>query len=142
MSIRKRTKFIAIHCSATKPSLDVGVEEIRKWHLQRGFKDIGYNRVIRRNGEWEQGREDDAVGAHVEGFNSVSFGLCLIGGVNYDNEPEDNFTMEQMETLKQQIIELKEMYPNAIIQGHRDFPNVHKACPCFDVASWMESEGL
>ena len=28
--------------------------------------------------------------------------------------------------------ELKRSYPNAIICGHRDFPNVKKACPCFE----------
>jgi len=63
---RTRTDYIAIHCSATPPKMDIGVDEIRQMHLQRGFKDIGYNRLIRRNGEWEQGREDDEVGAHVE----------------------------------------------------------------------------
>ena len=140
--MRKSTEYIAIHCSATPPKMDIGVAEIRKMHLQRGFKDIGYNRVIRRNGEWEQGRDDDAVGAHVEGYNSISIGVCLVGGVNAKMQPEDNFTAEQMETLKSIIIELQEKYPDAIVQGHRDFPNVAKACPSFDVVSWMDQEGL
>ena len=30
------------------------------------------------------------------------------------------------------IKKLRAKYPNAIIQGHRDFPNVAKACPQFD----------
>ncbi len=139
---RTRTDYIAIHCSATPPKMDIGVDEIRQMHLQRGFKDIGYNRVIRRNGEWEQGREDDEVGAHVEGYNSVSIGICLVGGVNKKMKPEDNFTAEQMDTLMVLVLELRDMYPNAIIQGHRDFPNVNKACPSFDVAIWMADNGL
>ena len=65
--MRKRTDYIAIHCSATPPSMDIGVEEIRKMHLAIGDKDIGYHRVIRRSGECEQGREDEEVGAHVKG---------------------------------------------------------------------------
>ncbi len=109
-------------------------------HLQRGFSDIGYHRVIRRNGKWEQGREDDEVGAHVQGYNSVSIGVCLVGGVNTKMEPEDNFTIEQMEALKQMIPELQKMYPNAIVQGHRDFPKVAKSCPSFDVAAWMKGK--
>ena len=140
--MRQKTEYIAIHCSATPSKMDIGVAEIRKMHLQRGFKDIGYNRVIRRNGEWEQGRDDDAVGAHVEGYNSISIGVCLVGGVNAKMQPEDNFTTEQMETLKAMIPELLEKYPGAIVQGHRDFPNVNKACPSFDVVSWMDQEGL
>lgn len=139
---RKRTDYIAIHCSATSPKQDVGVKEIKTWHKQRGFKDIGYNRVIRRSGEWEQGRADDEVGAHVEGYNSVAFGLCLVGGINSAGEPEDNFTAEQMATLREMVLELMEMYPDAVVQGHRDFPDVAKACPSFDVAAWLDAEGL
>lgn len=139
---RWKTEYIAIHCSATPPSMDIGVDEIRQMHLKRGFKDIGYNRVIRRSGEWEQGRDDDAVGAHVEGYNSISIGVCLVGGVDAHNKAEDNFTIEQMDTLKQIVLELIEKYPNAIVQGHRDFPDVHKDCPCFDVTEWMQQEGL
>jgi len=122
--------------------MDIGVEEIRKMHLQRGFSDVGYNRVIRRSGEWEQGRDDDEVGAHVQGFNSVSIGVCLVGGVDRRNRAEDNFTLEQMDTLRQMIPELQEKYPNAVVQGHRDFPDVHKDCPSFDVQAWMDENGL
>lgn len=140
--MRKKTDFIAIHCSATPPDHDIGVKEIRQMHLQRGFKDIGYNRVIRRSGEWEQGRDDDAIGAHVEGYNAVSIGVCLVGGINAKMQSEDNFTTEQMATLKSMVLELEEKYPGAIVQGHRDFPDVAKACPSFDVAGWMAQEGL
>ena len=142
MALRKRTDYIVIHCSATPPNMDIGVEEIRKMHLQRGFSDVGYNRVIRRSGEWEQGRDDDEVGAHVQGFNSVSIGVCLVGGVDRRNRAEDNFTLEQMDTLRQMIPELQEKYPNAVVQGHRDFPDVHKDCPSFDVQAWMDENGL
>jgi len=142
MTLRKRTDYIVIHCSATPPNMDIGVEEIRKMHLQRGFSDVGYNRVIRRSGEWEQGRDDDEVGAHVQGFNSVSIGVCLVGGVDRRNRAEDNFTLEQMDTLRQMIPELQEKYPNAVVQGHRDFPDVHKDCPSFDVQAWMDENGL
>ena len=31
--------------------------------------------------------------------------------------------------------ELRAKYPKAIIQGHRDFPGVNKACPSFDAKS-------
>ena len=43
--MRKINKII-IHCSATPEQREVSVETIRKWHLQRGFNDIGYHYVI------------------------------------------------------------------------------------------------
>jgi N-acetylmuramoyl-L-alanine amidase len=30
------------------------------------------------------------------------------------------------------VVRLKQQYPQAQIQGHRDFPFVKKACPSFD----------
>ena len=35
------------------------------------------------------------------------------------------------------IVELTERYPQAKVIGHRDFPNVAKACPSFDVKTWL-----
>jgi N-acetyl-anhydromuramyl-L-alanine amidase AmpD len=59
MELRKKTDYLIIHCAATKPSMDIGVNEIRKWHLDRGWRDVGYHYMIRRNGEVELGRRVD-----------------------------------------------------------------------------------
>lgn len=37
MTVRKSTDWITIHCSATRPSMDVGAKEITKWHKARGW---------------------------------------------------------------------------------------------------------
>jgi N-acetylmuramoyl-L-alanine amidase len=37
------------------------------------------------------------------------------------------------------IVSLTEKYPAAEVLGHRDFPNVHKACPSFDVKDWLKN---
>ncbi|WP_306305453.1 hypothetical protein [Porphyromonas gingivicanis] len=31
---------IIVHCSATPPEQDIGVEEIRSWHQERGWCDV------------------------------------------------------------------------------------------------------
>ena len=41
--MRKKTDYIFIHCSATKPSMDVDAKEIDRWHRARGFLKIGYH---------------------------------------------------------------------------------------------------
>ena len=47
---RKSTDYFIIHCSATKPSMDIGFEEINRWHRERGWLSCGYHFIIRRNG--------------------------------------------------------------------------------------------
>lgn len=133
-----KVKYIAIHCSASQAKANLTVDDIRKMHLKRGMKDIGYHYVITRDGKVQQGRRLDQVGAHVMGFNSVSLGICMVGGIDSKGKGEDNFTVDQYVALAELLIELKKTYPKAIVQGHRDFPNVAKECPCFDVKRWYK----
>lgn len=141
---RTRTKHIVVHCSATRPSQDIGAAEIRKWHKAQGWEDIGYHYVIRRDGKVERGRALDAVGAHVAGHNSTTVGVCMVGGVDQKDftKPVNNFTKPQWAALKQVCADLVARYPDATILGHRDFPKVAKACPCFDARDWAIRQGL
>jgi N-acetylmuramoyl-L-alanine amidase len=134
---RTSTDFLAVHCSASKPSMRVDEDTIRQWHQARGWIDIGYNIVILRDGTVQIGRPIDYQGAHVEGFNSKALGICLVGGINEDGEPEDNFTPEQKAALLTTLRFCRLYARGARIQGHRDFPGVAKACPSFDVRAWL-----
>lgn len=130
-------KFLVVHCSATPPKVDVGVKEIDRWHRDRGFLKIGYHFVIRRDGTVEPGRELDERGAHVEDHNHESIGICMVGGVDAKMRPANNFTVQQFAALTVLLRKLKDTaYPDAVVQGHRDFPGVAKACPSFDVKGW------
>jgi N-acetylmuramoyl-L-alanine amidase len=141
---RTRTDFIAIHCSATSEKQNFGAADIDKWHRSKGWACIGYHYVIKRDGTLEVGRKESQVGAHVADWNSVSLGICLIGGIDADDhtKAEDNYTDAQWVTLKKLLKDLKTRYPKAKIQGHRDFPKVAKACPCFDVATWLKANDV
>lgn len=131
--------LIVIHCSATPAAHDIGRKEIDRMHRQRGFLRIGYHYVIRRNGAIEPGRELSAVGAHVEGHNANSIGVCMVGGLTPAMKPENNFTQSQWASLAVLVSRLNNTYPAAAVVGHRDLPNVHKDCPCFDVKTWLAS---
>lgn len=133
--MRKIDKII-IHCSATKPSMDIGAKEINQWHKQRGWDSIGYHYVIRRNGQIEKGRDESIAGAHCRGYNQSSIGVCYVGGVAEDGKtPEDTRTEEQKRALVQLVRTLKRKYPVATIHGHNEFAK--KACPSFDVQKWL-----
>ena len=135
---RATTQFIAIHCAATKPSMDIDAAWVDRLHRAQGWAGIGYHRFIKRDGTIQQGRPDDAVGAHVAGYNETAIGICMAGGVAEDGTtPEDNFTSDQFLSLMVVVKELAKKYPQAVVQGHRDFPRVAKACPSFDVKSWL-----
>lgn len=124
--------LIVVHCAATPPSMDIGVAEIRKWHTDDGWSDVGYHYVIRRDGKEEKGRADTRQGAHVWGHNKGSIGICLIGGVDEDLKSDSNFTLRQYKSLESLLLKLIDKYPEAEIKGHRDLDN-GKDCPCFDV---------
>lgn len=133
---------IVVHCAASLPHQDIGAAEIREWHLGRGFSDIGYHFVIRLDGETEAGRKLNEVGAHAQGHNADSIGICLVGGLDKNGKASNTFSREQFATLAQLIGELRDIYPKAEVLGHRDLPNVKKDCPCFDVRGWCAQRGI
>lgn len=139
---RKKTDAIIVHCSATQAKTDVGAAEIERWHRERGFLAIGYHYVIRRDGRIEKGRDETVVGAHVEGHNSTTVGVCMVGGIDAKGNPQDNFTPAQYASLQTLLRELKTRYSTAEIKGHRDFPGVAKACPSFSVKGWLTKNPL
>ena len=125
---------IIIHCSATREGQDISVDEIRSWHKKKGWKDIGYHYVVALNGDVAKGRADNVIGAHTQGHNRNSLGICYVGGVKTDGKtPKDTRTTEQKSRLKRLITELKSKHPGSVVYGHRDF--AAKACPSFDATS-------
>lgn len=145
-----KVNYLVVHCAATPPTMDIGVKEINAMHLKRGFSCVGYHYVIRRDGTIEKGRPDNCTGAHVQGFNSTSLGVCMVGGITSTGASENNFTEAQFISLKFLLIDLKMSYPSADILGHRDLsPDKNKDgkitsnewlkdCPCFDVRTWAK----
>ena len=85
-SKRTITELI-VHCSATPEGVDYTVDDIRRWHKQQGWSDIGYHYVVYRNGLIVDGRDVDLIGAHClkGGHNTHSIGICYVGGVDKDH---------------------------------------------------------
>lgn len=121
---------IILHCSATPPAMDVDVYDIREWHLARGWQDVGYHFVIKRDGTIQAGRGLDIAGAHTRGNNN-SIGICYIGGVNVEHDPEDNMTAVQDVAFRDLVKWLRIMFGDLAVYGHNEFSS--KACPSFDV---------
>ena len=130
MAQRKITEII-VHCAATPEGKDFTVDDITRWHKQRGFRTIGYHHVVYRDGSVHPGRPEGEIGAHCTGHNACSIGVCYIGGVAADGKTaKGTRTPEQRKALLMLLRRLRAKYPNAKIHGHRDF--AAKACPSFD----------
>lgn len=129
---------IIVHCSATAEGKDFTVADIKKWHLARGFSDIGYHYVIYRDGSINKGRDESKIGAHCTGHNSYSIGVCYIGGCAKDGKtPKDTRTEAQKQSLLVLLRELKSKYPKAKIYPHYKF--AAKACPSFNAEGEYKS---
>lgn len=127
----RNIKEIIIHCSATPEGKDFTVSDIKEWHLQRGFSDIGYHWIVYRDGTIVSGRPESISGAHCVGHNSISIGVCYIGGCASDGKtPKDTRTDAQKNSLIKLLRELKKKYPKTKIYPHYKF--VNKACPSFN----------
>ena len=113
LSTRPYTKDIVLHHAAAKTC---SANQIDSWHKGNGWAGIGYHFFIRKDGSIYEGRPLWATGAHAEGKNSESIGVCVEG--NYDTER----TMPQAQKLaiKEVLSYLKGMYPTAGIKGHRE----------------------
>lgn len=135
----RKINYLVVHSSATPPKMDIGKHEITEWHKARRFRTIGYHFIIRRDGTLEYGRDIKETGAHVKGHNKDSIGICMVGGIDHDGKPEENFTTFQYQELAKLLHKLKGQFPSAIIQGHRDFKSAKTACPSFDVKAWWAS---
>ena len=88
---------------------------------------------------------DTQRGAHVAKANTGNIGISYVGGtetLNRGGKPKDTRTDAQKDTMARLVREYMAKYPGIIVRGHRDWPGVHKACPSFDVATWLRSEGI
>lgn len=149
---KRKVKYIAIHC--TGADQNQSVESIQNyWRNVKKWKNPGYHRLISHDGTIHNLLHFDNVSNGVKGFNSITINICYIGGQHNDNRTEEqkagilNCIYEAIEYINDLEGLTEEEKINApkneiIIQGHRDFPDVNKACPQFEAKkeySWITS---
>jgi hypothetical protein len=132
---------LIVHCSASPFG---NAELIRGWHVQRGFKDVGYHYIIlngypdgehwsklrpvlQQDGVIETGRPLDRIGAHSKGHNRDSVGVCLVG--------DRAFTGRQLEALRRIYLDLLDINPALQVLGHCEV-EAGKTCPNLDM-DWV-----
>jgi len=127
----REIKYIVVHCTATPQTAKVA-NIVNYWKNNLGWKSPGYHILIDAEGILNRLQNDNLPTNGVAGYNSNSLHVSYIGGVDAKGNPSDNRTDAQKQSLLKVLKEWKQKYPKATIQGHKDFPNVKKACPSFD----------
>ena len=135
---------IVLHCTATPQNTTI--ESIQKfWRTPppkgNGWKEPGYHFIIKPDGTAVNLQPIEKPSNGVKGHNADSIHISYIGGVDKNGKAIDNRTDAQKQTQIRLIEKFTEMFPNADVLGHRDFPGVTKSCPSFDVKSWLECIG-
>lgn len=74
---------LVVHHSASKAATTKKAD-LERWHKERGFSQIGYHKVIEANGGIVEGRPELTQGAHAQGANMGSLGVCVVG--NFETE--------------------------------------------------------
>lgn len=132
---------IVVHTAGDPRNRDASAEDLRKFHKNvRGWRDIGYQTVVRQDGTREAGRpfnDDDRwdpweYGAQVKGANDRTFGICCTG--NGDIAP---LTEAQEAGLVDECAERCQQFGKTAedVIGHHEVderigaPNPYKTCP-------------
>jgi N-acetylmuramoyl-L-alanine amidase len=124
-------KYIVIHCTATQPNTKKEAI-LSYWKNTLKWKSVGYHRLIDANGVIHELAKYEETTNGVKGFNSQSIHFSYIGGIDESGRPKDTRTLKQKESLLYLVKQAKKQFPNAIVQGHKDFKGVVKACPSFE----------
>lgn len=130
----REIKYIVIHCTASQPTTTKEAI-INYWKNTLKWKTVGYHRLIDANGVIHELAKYEQVTNGVKGYNSESIHFSYIGGIDESGRPKDTRTIKQKESLLYLVKQAKKQFPNAIVQGHKDFKGVAKACPSFDAKS-------
>lgn len=130
---------LTIHCAATPEGRDVKAATVEAWDIAK-FGQVSYHHIVELDGHQHTSLEDDQLGCHTHLHNHGNIGVCYVGGCDAGmNRAKDTRTAAQKVTLLDIVQQYRTLYPHLIVLGHRDWPQVHKNCPSFDVKSWLAS---
>ena len=120
MENRTKTNLLVLHHAAAKKC---SVEDIHRWHKQKGWAGMGYHFLVRKDGTIYEGRPIQSVGAHAYGYNNRAIGICFEGNFEVEKMPD-----VQKEAGKELVSYILKRYPTITsVKGHRDL--MATACP-------------
>jgi len=118
---RTETQWIVLHHTATRQAT---VDSIHRHHQTvNGWLGFGYHFFVNKAGLVFSGRPMNAQGAHVQGYNHSSIGVCFEG--DFENS---HMTQEQVDAGIELVRYIRGLYPEARAVRHADL-NKNNRCP-------------
>ncbi len=128
---------VAIHHSAHLLASDETMKSIQDLHMRRnGWADIGYHYGIDRDGVIYEGRNIQARGASVAGYNTGTIGVVVMGNFETDQPLE-----AQLTALQQMVNWLAAFYELSHLAGHGEF-NSETVCPGRNLSAYLDQVAL
>jgi N-acetylmuramoyl-L-alanine amidase len=129
----RKINRLVIHCTAT--TIHTSVDAILNYFKKvKGWRSYGYHYLVDYTGKGHNITPIEEIANGAKGYNEDSIHIAYIGGIDNFGKPKDTRTDRQKQSLVAIVTNLKKQFPDAEIVGHRELPNVAKACPCFSVA--------
>jgi N-acetylmuramoyl-L-alanine amidase len=121
-----RPKKVIFHCASTPDTIESKFDrdDVDRWHKDRGWKGIGYHYYITREGEVQEGRKENQIGAHTKGQNKDSLGICYEGS-HFPSAAQWLAVINLYRTIR-----TVHGLTHVDWYGHQEFAN--KSCPGFD----------
>lgn len=108
------------------------MRSIQRYHLGKGWSDIGYHFVVDQNGAVFEGRGWDVQGAHASGHNSDTIGVAFLGD-------GDRVTDAALHSIANLYAAACDYYgTDLVLQGHRDVGSTH--CPGSRLYAWVKQD--
>lgn len=112
LSNRTDTRRIILHHAEAS---ECSAEDIHRWHKNNGWAGAGYHFLVRKDGGIYRLRPEWALGAHAQGSNYDSLGICFEGAFN-----SEVMGSEQINAGHELIMYLLNKYGIDTVQCHRD----------------------
>jgi hypothetical protein len=114
----------------------------------RGWDRCGYAGYWTKGGKYVEitPYDDDAyIGVKEKtwgaaGMNSTTRHFAYEGGLDVNGNPQDTRTQAQLFAIELWVLDHIAKFPWIKVCGHNQVAN--KACPCFDVPTWLRSIGV
>lgn len=130
---RVETKMIVLHHAMAKSCT---ADDVHKWHRDdNGWAGIGYHFFVRKDGTVYTGRPINTIGAHCEGFNYDSIGICFEGDFM-----QENMNDVQANAGIELIRHIRKLYAIKRVVRHKDLRSSN--CPGINFPDKIMIEGM
>ena len=119
---KREINRVFIHCSASDNYKHDDISIIKQWHLERGWRDVGYHYFITKLGKIQKGRDLELTPAAQKGYNTGTIAICVSG--------LKIFSHNSLKSLKMLCQIINRQYDQITFHGHCEVSE--KECPVFD----------